>query len=97
MEDDDEFNNGIRRISIREQYRQNIYDNSDMSEGNYLIQQLGNVVKKLYEKDLDKFLNETVSNVRYIGHNVFGLSKDMVFSNITEQKIANDRESDIEK
>ena len=77
-------------------YEQNIFCSSDMyTQGNFEIQKLGELARRMYDLGTEDFLREITSNMRYIGNNVFGISKDMVFSVTTENNIEASKKKDV--
>lgn len=76
-------------------YEQNIFGSSDMyTDGSFEIRKLSGLAHRMYASEPEDFLNEITSNVRYIGNNVFGISKDMIFSVTTENNIEASKKKD---
>lgn len=73
----------------------NILGSDEMCMGKIVeVHKLNGLIRKLYDLEPETFLNEITSNVRYIGNNVFGISKDMVFSVTTENNIEASKKKD---
>lgn len=83
------------KIKQADRLMENIFSDTEMySRGSLNLKNLGEVMKKMYELEPDKVLDEITNNVRYIGNNVFGISKDMVFSVTTENDIESSKKKE---
>lgn len=76
------------KIDDVDRLTQNILNSDEMYlDGRYKLPKLNGIIRKMYELNPEGFLQEITSNVKYIGNNVFGISKDMIFSVTTENNI----------
>ena len=55
---------------------------------------LGNAIQQIYSNNPEQFVNEVTQNYRMIGTQVWGFSQDFVFSNETEEKFLQSKESE---
>ena len=59
-----------------------------------VLLELGSVIKRLYSKKPEEFIDEVTKNYRMIGTQIWGFSKDFVFSVETEEKFLAAKESE---
>lgn len=80
-----------QRKSSIDCYNEHMENDSDAYVCGNGLKDLNRVVQMLYSKNPEEFINEIIGNFKTIGTEVWGFSRDFVFSNATEEKYLNNR------